>query len=329
MAETHQCSHACGTGSTTRLAQSIDMEKERRLRLQIAAPPPQSINPWSPGKKAMVHAQTQVDDSLLGYEEDARRDGQRYRALKQNFDILYIHETGTPRGLGVFAGRDLRKGRRIIDEPPTFSCIHWPGKRTAAEEWLKLRHGHRDKMRVWYRKLRNMAHGGNDTFQQKDKKTLEKFVDDYAFHDPQREKAHIYRLASYINHACKRCANAEFWVDGDTKKIQVKLIRDVKDGDEIFIFYNRHNLGFGCAVCESRRLLKAMIRACTNFLGAGRTNASGNNLKSEVASNKPATDNSSAYLGIMPMKACAASGLPQPLKLSGTTLGAQVLGHSS
>ncbi|TQV99732.1 SETdomain-containing protein [Cordyceps javanica] len=259
MAEVHRCSYACGLGSTLRSAKDMDMERERQLKLQIAARPVQSNS----GKTALVHAGTQVDTRLPQSRANMLRAVAEARALEQNFDILYVHETGTYRRLGVFAGRDLSKGRKIIAEYPTFSCFHWnKGKRTAVDEWLSLSHRHRESMRVWFRKLRKMAHGGNDTFVKKDKKRLNQFITDYAFLDPQRERAHIYRLSSYINHACRSCANAQFWVDGAHPNcINVSLVRDVKDGDEIFIFYNRPNLRFGCAVCQQWQPLGNMVGA--------------------------------------------------------------------
>ncbi|OAA77986.1 SET domain protein [Akanthomyces lecanii RCEF 1005] len=66
------------------------------------------------------------------------------------------------------------------------------------------------------------------------------------FRTLKRDRAHIYELTCYINHACSSCANAEFWVDSDwPNSITVKLVRDVNKGDEIFICYHKPNLHFG------------------------------------------------------------------------------------
>ncbi|KAM3464723.1 hypothetical protein NHJ6243_002287 [Beauveria neobassiana] len=117
-------------------------------------------------------------------------------------------------------------------------------------------------MRTWFRKLRNVAHGGNDTFRDRDKKRLEDFVTDYAFWDPQRDQAHIYRLSSHINHACQMCANAGFWVDSAyPHRIVVTLVRGVRHGDEIFICYGKTNTPYGCALCQRGQRLDRRIWA--------------------------------------------------------------------
>ncbi|KAK8146911.1 hypothetical protein G3M48_002448 [Beauveria asiatica] len=264
MAGAHQCSYACGLGSTTRYAKDIDLKKERQLRLRTAARLPESKFSWSAGKRALVHACTQVDDDLPSPSRpNANRDVAVQEPVELNYDILRVQKSSTDSRLGVFAGRDLFRGRQIISERPAFSCIHWSkGKRTAAEEWLKLDHSHRENMRTWFRKLRNVPHGGNDTFRDKDKKRLENFVTDYAFWDPQRDQAHIYRLSSHINHACRLCANACFWVDSAyPHRIVVTLVRGVRHGDEIFICYGKTNVPYGCAFCQRGQSLDRRIWA--------------------------------------------------------------------
>ncbi|KAJ3496279.1 hypothetical protein NLG97_g2773 [Lecanicillium saksenae] len=243
------------------------MDEERHLRIRIAARPPESRYSWSSGKKAFVNAWTQADIFL----SEVRAKAKPTTRPDRNFGVLYIHETETKRKLGVFAGFSLPKGHRIICERPAFSCIQWKGKKTAKEEWLKLSLQQRLEMRVWFRKLRTLALGGTDTFTKSDKKQLEAFVSDYAFWDPQRAKAHIYRLTSHINHACRSCANAELWVDSeDPNKINVKLVRDVEKDGEIFIFYNKKKLPFGCALCPEGRTLCGRIRAFIDDFGARR-----------------------------------------------------------
>ncbi|KAJ6780576.1 hypothetical protein PWT90_04059 [Aphanocladium album] len=228
------------------------------------------LDSWTAGKKAFVDAWAQADI----YPSESKAKAKPTVRSDQNFGALYIHETRTNRKLGVFAGFPLPKGHRIICERPSFSCVHWrKGKRTAAKEWLNLSHKQREEMRVWFRKLRNVAHGGNDTFTDSDKKTLEAFVTNYAFWDPQREQAHVYRLTSHINHACRRCANAELWVESEQpNNINVKLVRDVAKDDEIFICYNK-KLSFGCALCSEGQTLRERIRAFINEFGAPRTAA--------------------------------------------------------
>ncbi|KAH0528115.1 hypothetical protein TsFJ059_003017 [Trichoderma semiorbis] len=80
------------------------------------------------------------------------------------------------------------------------------------------------------------------------------FVLEYAFSNPQRSRINIYPFASHINHACDKCANAQFWVQAEAPdRITVSLVRNVRKGQEIFINYNRPSGNtFGCAICGAR-----------------------------------------------------------------------------
>ncbi|KAL6696374.1 hypothetical protein J3F84DRAFT_373836 [Trichoderma pleuroticola] len=80
------------------------------------------------------------------------------------------------------------------------------------------------------------------------------FVLEYAFSNPGQSRVNIYRLASHINHACHKCANAYISIEPEIPyAITVRLVREVKKGREIFINYNRPSGNkFGCAVCGIR-----------------------------------------------------------------------------
>ncbi|OAQ98062.1 hypothetical protein LLEC1_03009 [Akanthomyces lecanii] len=195
------------------------------------------------------------------HSRGAMQGAARNAELQRNLEVLKIHETNTNRKLGVVARRSLPKGYRIIYEPATFSCYQWgSGKRTAVEEWSELSSEHRRHMRLLHTVLRKVPDGGKDAFKERDKRRLESFISDYAFSDPQRDRAHIYELTCYINHACSTCANAEFWVDSDwPNSITVKLVRDVKKNDEIFICYHKPSLYFGCALCRYGETLRGRL----------------------------------------------------------------------
>lgn len=216
------------------------------------------------GKKTFADAWTQVAFST-NYRPTLRpEDG-----LSKNCDILSIRHTGTKRAVGVFAQSDLPSGYIIISEPPALSCVHWKqGKRTVSEEWLKLSHKQRETLRMWFRKLQKVAHGGNDSFKSDDKKRLEKFISNYAFSDPQRDRAHIYALGSHINHACRTCANAQYWIDStQPNRITVRTVKSVKAGDEIFICYNKR-VSYRCPLCPRMQTffsssLKTFIKVVT------------------------------------------------------------------
>lgn len=168
-----------------------------------------------------------------------------------NWEVVTIADTGTRRGLGVFCTRNCDKGQTIIVERPSISCIHWKqrwGRRTIAAEWTKLQPEVQTKLTNIFRRLKNVPTGKK--LQPHEEKKLHRFIDEYAFWDPQRDKAHIYILGSHINHACVSCANAEQWTDSQwPNHINVKLVKPVEAGNEVFINYNRAGLSFKCAVC--------------------------------------------------------------------------------
>lgn len=215
------------------------------------------------GKKVFKDACTQVNlDPVVLHSEKAPP------PLK-NHDILYVSETHTDRKLGVFAGFDLPKGYKIIAENPALSCIQWrKGKKTVSDEWLKMSHRQRENLQVWFRKLRKVPHGGNDTFKDSDKQKLERFISNYAFWDPQRERAHTYKLASLINHACRSCANAQYWVESaQPNEISIRLVKDVKSTDEIFICYNKR-VPYSCPLCPRRKTPMSRLKTALMQFGA-------------------------------------------------------------
>lgn len=311
MAQAHECSFDCGPGSTTVSAREIYMKEERQLRVRVAARSPQRkrmqpypdmmllivvltgqtcVVMWSAGKRASKNAWTQV------YIRP-----QRAKPLGHNFEIVYVHQTHTDRKLGVFVWGDVPKGHKIICERPVFSCYHWvKGRRTAVPEWLELTHAQREDLRVWFRKLRKVPHGSNDIFEKKDKERLEKFISDYAFSDPQRERAHIYKLTCYINHACRSCANAEIWVDSAAPHtITVRLVKDLKNGDEIFICYNKLT-PYGCALCQHGQTLRGRLRAFIYNFGTRKRTANASETEptssnaTAIENTEPSVPNSSA-----------------------------------
>lgn len=223
------------------------------------------------GKKTFADAWTQVAFSTNYKPPLCPDDG-----LSRNCDILSIRHTGTKRAVGVFAQSDLPSGYIIISEPPALSCVHWKqGKRTVSEEWLKLSHKQRETMRMWFRKLQKVAHGGNDSFKSDDKKRLEKFISNYGFSDPQRDRAHIYTLGSHINHACRTCANAQYWVDSTLpNRITVRTVKSVKAGDEIFICYNKR-VSYRCPLCPRMQTFSGILRTFINVVTVGRKAAPG------------------------------------------------------
>lgn len=170
--------------------------------------------------------------------------------LPQNQDAVCITNS-TTRGRCIIATQDFPSRHQIIVEKPAISCVHWRqrrGKKTIGDEWDKLTPTAQHKLQETFHKLRNIP---NFTYPDgKGRKQLEKFVEEYAFWDSQSTYAHIYALASHINHACSTHANAQQWTDsGHPNLITVTLVKDVKAGDELFINYNKGRMPFSCPFC--------------------------------------------------------------------------------
>ncbi|KAH7023156.1 hypothetical protein EDB80DRAFT_696732 [Ilyonectria destructans] len=122
--------------------------------------------------------------------------------LPQNQDAVCI-TTSTARGRCITATQDFPSRHQIIVEKPAISCVHWRqrrGKKTIGDEWDKLTPTAQHKLQKTFPKLRGIP---NFTYPDgKGRKQLKKFVEEYAFWDSQSTHAHVYPLASHINHAC-------------------------------------------------------------------------------------------------------------------------------
>ncbi|KAM5355731.1 hypothetical protein ACJ41O_002377 [Fusarium nematophilum] len=172
--------------------------------------------------------------------------------LSQNLDAVVILSTHDHRNLGLFATQDFPARHKIIVERPLVSCIHFCqqyGKvKNIYKVWTRLTHQRRRELTLAFTPLRKIP--VEKTLSISNQLKLEKFIEDYAFWDPNRSRAHVFRLTSHINHACTSCANAQHWTDLDFPNyMTVTLVKPVQTGDEIFIHYGKRRMGFGCAVC--------------------------------------------------------------------------------
>ncbi|CZS75580.1 unnamed protein product [Fusarium graminearum] len=157
---------------------------------------------------------------------------QELQAVQQPRDIVEIRETSTKRGRGLFATQDIASGTNVIrDELPVLNG-----------NFLSLI-------------LQNIPtekdlSGRNDPHTT----AIEDFRREYAFQDTAGRRCLIYKLASHINHACSKCAQARFSVDpGELHCIDVLLLKSVEADEEIFIHYGKKKLPFGCAICDEQR----------------------------------------------------------------------------
>lgn len=205
-----------------------------------------------------------------------------YRARRVDLGAIEVRDTKSKRDLGMYARYDIPNNTKIIEEVPAISCVHWKGKKTIAQEWLKLPVSEQQSLVNGLHRLKGLPVGAL-TLKPKEVKQLEAFIRDYGFLDPQKARAHIFPFTGHINHACARCANAQLWVDSaEPHSMTVTMVKDVKADDEIFIHYNRNDLAFGCALCSSGAPLKDRL-----FDWA----------KSKPKNNKPASQSS----GVLPM----------------------------
>ncbi|RFU79512.1 hypothetical protein TARUN_2719 [Trichoderma arundinaceum] len=189
-----------------------------------------------------------------------------------NEEAVSIRDTLTRRGLGVFANMDFERGHNIIAERPAITCTHWPasnGAGTITEEWCALPKEDQRRLQAAFCKPLRCIPTGRETLSWLYRKSLERFVLEYAFCNPQRSLAHIYVLGSHMNHACRSCANAQQWTESDAPhRIIVKLVKPVKAGEEIFINYNRRQAdSFGCAVCGPQTRMDKCKSFCERLFG--------------------------------------------------------------
>jgi hypothetical protein len=162
---------------------------------------------------------------------------------------VQICYTGTERGRGVFANRNLTRDQIIIEESPILTSSNgllradWnltalTTRQEAVNLFFRLRHIPTDRALV-----------ANEPFET----ILEDFRRDYAFQDPAGRRALIYRNASHMNHACRYCANAEWIIDAEEPhQITVRVTKRVGANKEIFINYGWGNLPFACSECARK-----------------------------------------------------------------------------
>lgn len=134
------------------------------------------------------------------------------------------------------------------------SCVYWKerkGRRELEEAWDSLNAQARTALMERFPRL-DFKHP--DTPSPSRYQKLDNFIKEYAFCDGTKEMAHVYLLASMINHACAGCANAQVWVDPEEPhEISVRLVKPVDKGAEIFIHYNKAGLKLRCGMCDDNK----------------------------------------------------------------------------
>ncbi|EEU48654.1 uncharacterized protein NECHADRAFT_74996 [Fusarium vanettenii 77-13-4] len=134
--------------------------------------------------------------------------------------------------------------RQIIHETPLFSCDKprrlWGAHQSIALAWTTLNGQTRDELQAAFAGLLGLSTRAGLSKTQRQQ--LEGFVKEYASADMGGRRVHIHRIASHINHACGRCANAKASIDSaDPNSISVTLLRPVSAGEQILIKYKKPN----------------------------------------------------------------------------------------
>jgi regulator of sigma D len=134
------------------------------------------------------------------------------------------------------------------------------GRRNIADVWIRLGQERKQELQQYFQKLRGISTNG-EKLSRLDRLRLRRFIEEYAFWDTGGSDAHVYRLASHMNHACRSCANAQQYTEmASPNAITVALVRTVRANEEILINYNRRS-SLKCSVCEpseTRELLNAL-----------------------------------------------------------------------
>ncbi|KAJ3470595.1 hypothetical protein MRS44_000694 [Fusarium solani] len=174
---------------------------------------------------------------------------------QENLDAVEVRnaiDNPDPRR-GVCAHLNMAAGRRIIHETPLFSCEkprwYWRRNQRTALAWTTLDGPTRDELQDAFAGLRGLSTRAG--LSESQRQQLEGFVKTYAFADTGGSRVHICKIASHINHACGRCANAKAWVESDDPNyMSVRLLRPVSAGEQILINYKKRHPP--CLVCGTK-----------------------------------------------------------------------------
>ncbi|TFB06063.1 hypothetical protein CCMA1212_001871 [Trichoderma ghanense] len=201
----------------------------------------------------------------------------------RNEYAVVIQDTNTRRGLGIFATSDLLPDHLILSEQPALSFwmprdVSMASMRREFEaQWCELLVHEQEALRAEFPKLRPVP-SGRRTLSLFQSIILYNFALEYSYSSPDGDFAHIYSLASRINHACRGCANA---VRGgmdwyDPHRINITLVKPVKAGEEILIHYNTaEGRKLACAVCGGMSDRPSRCQALRDKLGEWRVKLGG------------------------------------------------------
>ncbi|PTB64478.1 hypothetical protein BBK36DRAFT_1124959 [Trichoderma citrinoviride] len=208
----------------------------------------------------------------------------------KNEDVVAIRDTKTKRGHGIFATGDFLSDHVIIAEQPALS-FYMPQEVSMANmrrefevQWCDLLVPQQDALKAEFPKLRLVA-SGRRQLSLLQSIHLYNFALEYSYSSPDGDFANIYSLASYINHACRRCANAVQGMEWhQPHRVLIRLIKPVEAGEEIFIHYNTaEGRKLACAVCGSMADRPSRCQALRNKLKEWRLKLTGGSAEASDA----------------------------------------------
>ncbi|KAL6868628.1 hypothetical protein J3F83DRAFT_737799 [Trichoderma novae-zelandiae] len=157
-------------------------------------------------------------------------------------------------------------------------------RREFESQWCDLLVQEQDVLKSEFSRLRGVPSGrGKLSLYQSI--LLYNFALEYSYSSPDGEFANIYSLASHINHACRRCANAVQGMDWyEPRRILITLVKPVKVGEEVFIYYNTlEGRKLACAVCGSMFGQQSRCQTLRNKLNEWRLKLTGRSAEASDA----------------------------------------------
>ncbi|KAM0296371.1 hypothetical protein ACHAO9_000012 [Fusarium lateritium] len=231
--------------------------------LQEPQEPQHSQEPQEPQGPEESHNSNENEEVQAPHEPQQSRFARRTARLVRTVfshrtPAVHIGNTETERGRGLFANRTFTRYKTIIEELPILTSSH----SLLRADWSLATLEKRREVAGLFTRLANIPTDRALTANEPSGMIIEDFRTEYAFQDPARQRALIYRLASHMNHACTDCANAMWIVDArEPHGITVQTTKRVKAGKEIFINYGWANLSFACPICAKKRVKRAAKQA--------------------------------------------------------------------
>lgn len=123
-----------------------------------------------------------------------------------------------------------------------------------ARDWLQLTQLQKTVIASSNPRLKRLPCADGASLGSRNRHRLSSYISTHGFRRPLGHDAHIYRIASNINHACRTCANCEWSIQGT--EMHITTLQAIGQNEQLFIRYTADdNLPFSCALCGEKALL--------------------------------------------------------------------------